>query len=231
MENKLIDWSQVGQIFSKLLQNLPTTLYISLASLILGLLLGLLLTLMLASQRKVVAFIGKRLVDLLRSTPLLLLLFLIFFGTKLLLISSNISPNLFSSSVLAILAIGLGMSAYFAEMMYSSYQAVDKGQLEAIQSLAIPRYIGFIRIILPQATIIAIPNLGNLMINIVKLTSLVSLIGIVDIFGRAQKISNNNYGINQLEAFIAVILIYWIINVAIDLSMRLLQKRYQYLIK
>lgn len=231
MKNTFIDWDQITQIFPKLLVNLPTTLYISISATIIGLFIGFLLTLMLESRIKTVQFIGKRIIDILRSTPFLLLIFLIFFSAKTLLSALNLSTKLLSDSSLAILAIGFGMSAYFSEMMHSSYKAIDKGQLEAIYSLAMPSYIGFFRIILPQAMIVAIPNLGNLMINIVKTTSLVSLIGIVDIFGKAQKISNNNYGIYQLEAYISVILIYWIINVIIDVSMRLLEKKYRYLIK
>lgn len=231
MNQTLIDWELVGQIVLKLLHNLPTTLYIALFSLFLGLFLGLLLTLMLAHKTKIIRFMGKRLVDILRSTPMLLMIYLIFYGSKVVFKSSGISVTLLSNETLAIIALGLGMSAYFAEMMHSSYQAVDKGQLEAINSLTIPKYVGFIRIILPQVIVIAIPNLGNLMINIIKLTSLVSLIGIVDIFGRAQKISNNNYGLNQLEAFVSVILIYWLINVLINIAMKSLEKRYQYLIK
>jgi cystine transport system permease protein/L-cystine transport system permease protein len=86
----------------------------------------------------------------------------------------------------AILSISVGISPYFAEMMRSAWNAVDIGQKEAIRveySLA----HGIARVIFPQGLIIAIPNFGNLLINLVKMTSLVNIIGIVDIFGRAQK--------------------------------------------
>ncbi|QTF07857.1 amino acid ABC transporter permease [Brenneria izadpanahii] len=230
MESKFIDTSQIIEIFPKLLENLSVTLYISITSLVFGLLLGLLLTMMQGSKRLLLKATASIYIDVMRSTPLLLLIFLVFFGSKVLLSQLGISQRLFSDSFFAILAITLGMSAYFSEMMRSAYNSVDKGQLEAINSLAIPVFGGFIRIILPQATIIAIPNLGNLMINIVKLTSLVSLIGIVDVFGRAKKISNSNYGVNQLEAFICVIIIYWLINVLIDVAMKFLEKKYRYLL-
>ncbi|MDX5629101.1 MULTISPECIES: ABC transporter permease subunit [unclassified Brenneria] len=230
MESRFIDISEIIEIFPKLLENLSVTLYISITSLVFGLLLGLLLTVMQGSQRIVIKSAALIYIDVMRSTPLLLLIFLVFFGSKVFLSQLGVSQRLFSDSFLAILAITLGMSAYFSEMMRSAYNAVDKGQLEAINSLAIPVFGGFFRIILPQATIIAIPNLGNLMINIVKLTSLVSLIGIVDVFGRAKKISNSNYGVNQLEAFISVIIIYWIINVLIDVAMKFIEKKYRYLL-
>ncbi|MCG8708278.1 ABC transporter permease subunit [Brenneria sp. 4F2] len=230
MASRFIDVSEIIEIFPKLLENLSVTLYISIASLVLGLLLGLLLTVMQESQRGVIRRSALIYIDVMRSTPLLLLIFLVFFGSKVFLSQLGVSQRLFSDSFLAIVAITLGMSAYFSEMMRSAYRAVDKGQLEAINSLAIPVFGGFLRIILPQATVIAIPNLGNLMINIVKLTSLVSLIGIVDVFGRAKKISNSNYGVNQLEAFISVIIIYWIINVLIDVAMKFLEKKYRYLL-
>ncbi|MCG8157551.1 ABC transporter permease subunit [Brenneria goodwinii] len=230
MDSKFIDISQIIEIFPKLLENLSVTLYISITSLVFGLLLGLVLTVMQGSKRLLIKGTALIYIDVMRSTPLLLLIFLVFFGSKVLLTQLGISQRLFSDGFFAILAITLGMSAYFSEMMRSAYNSVDKGQLEAINSLAIPVVGGFIRIILPQATIIAIPNLGNLMINIVKLTSLVSLIGIVDVFGRAKKISNSNYGVNQLEAFISVIIIYWIINVLIDVAMKFLEKKYRYLL-
>lgn len=218
-------------IVPKLLENLPVTLGITLASLLLGLALGLVAAVLQFSRSSLLSWLAKAYTDVLRGAPLALLILLFFFGGKLILSAFELPALLISDMTFAILSISVGISPYFAEMLRSAWNAVDAGQKEALRSLNIPWYIGIAHVIFPQGLIIAIPNFGNLLINLVKMTSLVNIIGIVDIFGRAQKISQNSYGAKQVAAFISVILIYWLLNVIIFYLTTRIEKKYQYLLE
>ncbi|MCL5500878.1 ABC transporter permease subunit [Escherichia coli] len=227
----LLSLNDLFFIVPKLLENLPVTLGITLASLVLGLALGLVATALQFSHSSLLRLLAKVYTDVLRGAPLALLILLFFFGGKLILSALELPALLISDTTFAILSISVGISPYFAEMMRSAWNAVDVGQKEAIRSLNIPWHIGIARIIFPQGLIIAIPNFGNLLINLVKMTSLVNIIGIVDIFGRAQKISQNSYGAKQVAAFISVILIYWLLNMIIFYLTSRIEKKYQYLLE
>jgi L-cystine transport system permease protein len=229
MNTSLMNLADVATILPKLLENLNVTLRISILSLIVGLLIGLGLTLLQERKRSIVIRITHYYVDMMRGAPLALLILLFFYGGKLILTATHSTIQI-ADEVFAILAISLSISCYFSEMMRSAYSAVDAGQKEAIQSVNIPAGIGFIRIIFPQCLILAIPNFGNLMINIVKMTSLVNIIGITDIFGRAEKISQNSYGLKQIPAFVCVIIVYWVLNLAILLITKTIEKKYKFLL-
>lgn len=218
-------------IVPKLLENLPVTLGITLASLLLGLAFGLVAVMFQFSRSLLLRWLAKAYTDVLRGAPLALLILLFFFGGKLILSALELPALLISDTTFAILSISVGISPYFAEMMRSAWNAVDVGQKEAICSLNIPWHIGIAHVIFPQGLIIAIPNFGNLLINLVKMTSLVNIIGIVDIFGRAQKISQNSYGAKQVAAFISVILVYWLLNMIIFYLTSSIEKKYQYLLE
>lgn len=217
-------------ILSTILGSLPTTLYLAVSSLIWSLILGAILTLLQESRYRILAFITKCYVDLIRGAPLLLLILLIFYGGKLVLNNLHVNTSFMSDQSYAIVAISVSMSAYFSELMRSSYRAVSPTQREAIKSINMPPFIGMVRILFPQMLIIALPNLSNLLINLIKLTSLVSVIGIADIFNKAQKISQNSYGLNQIPAFIGVIVIYWALNALIFVVLKKLENKYKYLL-
>ncbi|MBK0000394.1 ABC transporter permease subunit [Erwinia sp. S38] len=227
----LMTFADLTLIVPKLLENLTVTLGITLASLLLGLGLALILTVSGYSRSTALRIMVKTVTDVLRGAPLALLILLFFFGGKLILSSLALPAALISDTTFAILALSVGISPYFAEMMRSAWEAVDIGQKEALKSLNIPYSIGIARVIFPQGLIIAIPNFGNLLINLVKMTSLVNIIGIVDIFGRAQKISQNSYGAKQVAAFVSVILVYWLLNLIIFYLTSRIEKKYHYLLE
>lgn len=226
--NPLFNWQDIAGILPKLLENLPVTLGITLASLLLGLTIALLIVLLQFSRFKPLSAVADGYTDILRGAPLALLILLFFFGGKLILTALALW---ISDTTFAVLSISVSISPYFAEMMRSAWRAVDTGQKEAIISLNIPWHKGMLRIIFPQGLIIAIPVFGNLLINLVKMTSLVNIIGIVDIFGRAQKISQNSYGAKQVAAFISVIIVYWVLNSIILYFTTRIEKKYQFLLE
>lgn len=229
--NALFSWQDIIQIIPKLLENLPITLGMTFASLLLGLMLALIIVVLQFSRFTPLRIVAKGYTDILRGAPLALLILLFFFGGKLILTALALPPLLVGDTTFAILSISVSISPYFAEMIRSAWNAIDIGQKEAIRSLNIPWHIGIRRIIFPLGLIIAIPNFGNLLINLVKMTSLVNIIGIVDVFGRAQKISQNSYGAKQVAAFISVIIVYWLLNSIILYFTTRIEKKYQFLLE
>ncbi len=230
MNSSLVSLDDIIFIVPKLVESLNVTLTIAFYSLVFGLLVGAFLTSMQNNRFYLVRRFAHYYIDIMRGAPLALLILLVFYGGKLIL-SRFASSLVIADQTFAILAISLSISGYFAEMMRSAYQAVDVGQKEAVQSTNIPPLIGFCRIIFPQCFILAVPNFCNLLINLVKMTSLVNIIGIVDVFGRAEKISQNSYGARQIPAFVSVIVVYWVLNLMIRFFTKYIEHRYQYLLK
>jgi L-cystine transport system permease protein len=101
--------------------------------------------------------------------------------------------------------------ASISEVFKSSYQALPKGQLEAGLSIGLTEYQTFIRILLPQAFRIALPNIVTAIINLLKDIALAYTIGLVDLMGEGNLIISRNMGNYSLETYTAVAIVYWIL--------------------
>lgn len=158
--NPLFSWQDIAGIVPRLLENLPVTLGITLASLLLGLTIALLIVLLQFSRFKPLSAAAKGYTDILRGAPLALLILLFFFGGKLILTALALPPLWISDTTFAVLSISVSISPYFAEMMRSAWRAVDSGQKEAIISLNIPWHKGIRRIIFPRDLLLLFPSLA-----------------------------------------------------------------------
>lgn len=214
--NKIFDPSYIFSSIPSIIKALPLTLIIMIASLIFGLLLGLILTVMKLQKNIVLKSIANGYTAFIRGTPALLQLFLVFYGLPQALSFVGIDINDWSKSIFAIITFALNSGAFISEVMRSAYLSVDAGQSEAALSIGMNNIQCLRRIIIPQAFKICLPNLGNIIISLLKETSYVFTIGVVDILGKAKLIGSDGYGVRQLEAFLAVALIYWIISIVIE---------------
>ena len=124
----------------------------------------------------------------------------------------------------ALVAFSMSLSAFFAEMMRAAFEAVDAGQIEAAQSLGLHQFTYYRRIVIPQALINSLPNFGNLLVTAIKQSSILFTIGIMDVYERAITISAEDFGLWQLEVFLALLVIYWVIAVVVDKSIALLYR-------
>jgi len=131
-----------------------------------------------------------------------------------------------NKTVYIIASLSLSASANMAEMMRTSYLAVEKGQREAAYSVGMKGSAAFFRIIFPQAFGIAIPTLGNNIILLFKETSLSFSIGVIDILGKARAISAASYGSNRLEVYLAAGLIFWVLCVFMEQLAKWTEKLY-----
>ncbi len=155
------------------LEGATTTVLLSFFSVIVGVGCGTLMALARLSQNQFLSKAAKVYIDIIRGTPLLVQLYLVYFG-----LATVLDLNDFVSGVIA---VSVNTTAYIAEIIRSGIQSVDKGQMEAARSMGMPKRMAMRQIILPQAMKNILPAIGNEFATLIKETSIVSLIGIHDL--------------------------------------------------
>ncbi len=173
--------------FTKILiPGIKVTIPLTLLSFAVSLVLGLVLALVQVANIRVLKQIAFIYIWIFRGTPLLVQLFIIFFGLPGLGIMIDAFPA-------AVLAFGLNLAAYNAEVFRSAIDAIPKGQLEAAYMVGLNYPQALWRIIMPQAFKIAFPSLFNNLISLLKDTSLASSITVIELFTSAQQIAARTY--------------------------------------
>ena len=215
----VFDFSYAKEIFPKVLVGLKVTLIIAIVSMIIGLIVGLILSVVRVYKIPVLKQIVEVYISFFRGTPLLVQLFLLYFGLP------QVIPELkdMSAYIATIVGLGLNSSAYIAEVLRSSIDAIDKGQMEACYSLGMTKGQGLRRIVLPQAFRISIPSLGNIFIDNIKSSSLAFTLGVVEILAQAQMIAAASY--RFFEPYVIAALIYWIVILFFSFLQRILEKK------
>lgn len=215
-----------ARIISVLLRGLPNTLYLLIFSFILAVILGLFLTWLHLRKNHFASGIANLYLNLVRGTPPLLMLLLSYYGLPVLLKVVGINIDHWSRLTFGVLGLTIGWSAYLSEAFRSAYLSVDPGQLEAARSIGMTDRAAFWQIIIPQAGIIALPNIENLVVGLVKATSLVYVLGLYDMYNQAFNLSNQTNGLNQLQIFVVLALTYWVIVLVIEAIFRTIRHHY-----
>lgn len=195
------------------LKGAPTTIGVTLLAVIIGTILGLLLALMRLSKAKTVQIIAKVYIDIVRGTPLVVQAFIFAYGLPQLLQTHNIDFRWPYLVIPAILCCGLNSAAYMAEVIRSGLQAVDKGQMEAARSLGMPHKMAMRLVIIPQATKIILPAIGNEFVTLIKETSVLSFVGVVEIMRRGNLWNASTF--ETFPAYIGVALVYLILTLSL----------------
>lgn len=212
--------------FIALLPYLKVTFQVMLGSLILSLLLGFVTAKGSLGKNRFWKAISRGYVNLMRCVPPIVLMFVIYYGAPVLVKDLvGIDINSWDSIYFAIFALSLLHGAGTAELMRASFQAVDQGQREAAVSVGLSEWQAFYRILLPQATVIAIPILGNTIISMLKDGALAYSIGVVDVTGQASYLISMNLGGYVMETYLALALIYWILALITKKLFQILEKR------
>lgn len=214
--------------FMALLPYLRTTFWVAFLSLILSLALGAAAAAGQLSEHVVWRAIGKGYVTLMRCVPPIVLLFVVYYGSPMLVKQlTGLNINSWDALYYAVFSLGLLHGAGMAELMRSAYQSIDKGQHEAAVSVGMSSFQAFHRIILPQAVAVAIPVLGNAVVSMLKDGALAYSIGVVDITGRASYLISMNLGGYVLETYLALALIYWVLSIVTQKCFGALGRRLQ----
>ena len=188
-----------------LVRYLGTTLEMALWGGVFAVILALGLALMRLYRVPILNPLSQLYISFFRGTPLLVQLFLLYYGLPQLL-PVFIGLDAFSA---AVLGLTLHFAAYMAESIRAAINGVDRSQHEASLSIGMTEWQAMRRIILPQATRVALPSLMNYFIDMIKSTSLAFTLGVAEIMAKAQMEAASSF--KFFEAFLAVALIYWAI--------------------
>lgn len=206
-----------------LLGYLPITLYILFISLLAGFAIGLIVALPRIYKLPVLNIMSRVYISFFRGTPILVQLFVVFYGIPALTQLAGIDTSKMNPLYAAIATYALSSGASIAEIIRGGVNSVDKGQVEAAYSVGLNGRQTFLRIVLPQALYQAMPNFGNLIIGFLKDTSLAFSIGVMDMSGRGQAlISSSNH---PLEVYVALSVIYYLTALALETAFRYIEKK------
>jgi cystine transport system permease protein len=212
-----MDWNLFGTSLWPIVRGaLIGTIPLALASFALGLALALVVALMRLSPIRILSGIARAYVSVIRGTPLLVQLFVIFFGLPSIGVTINPWPS-------AIIAFSLNVGGYAAEVIRAAIQSVPKGQWEAAHMIGMSHARALRRIILPQAARVAVPPLSNTFISLVKDTSLASLILVAELFRRSQEIAA--FSQEFLGLYVEAALVYWVVCLALSAGQSLVEQR------
>jgi cystine transport system permease protein len=192
------------------------TIPLALSSFAIGLVLALVLALMRLSRRKWLSSIARGYISVVRGTPLLVQLFVIFYGLPPLGVVIDPWPS-------AIIAFSINVGGYAAEVIRAAILSVPKGQWEAAYMIGMSHQRALTRIILPQAARVSVPPLSNTFISLVKDTSLASLILVTELFRVAQEIAA--FSREFMALYLEAALLYWIICLVLSSGQSVLEKR------
>ncbi|RFU62422.1 amino acid ABC transporter permease [Peribacillus glennii] len=180
------------------------TLELTAVSILVGIVIGLFFALLKISNIKILGLIADIYIYLVRGTPLIVQIFILYFGIS----GIFLLPDFWAAA----LALAFHNGAYIAEIFRGTIQSIDKGQMEAARSLGMTKSLALRRIILPQAFRRALPPLGNQFIIGLKDSSLAAFISMNELFNVATTLGSNNF---DEMTYLLIVAVYYLILVAI----------------
>lgn len=165
-----------------------------------------------------------------RATPTLVILYIVFYAIPIIFMPSDGLIDVQSSIwtrippfVYAVIGLALHSGAYTAEIFYAAYKSIPKGQTEAGLAIGMSEWTIYRRFIIPQAIVFAIPSMANETINLLKGTSIASIITVTELFGAANvEATNHNL---YLEIFIVLTIIYWSLSIILEEVFNILEDK------
>lgn len=206
--------SKYGSFF---LKGIKITILISLIGVALGSILGAFVALMKLSKIKIISWIASIYIEILRGTPMLVQLFIVFFG-----ITAALGLDI-SALVCGTIALVINSSAYIAEIIRAGINAVDKGQMEAARSLGLNYRQTMKSVIMPQAIKNILPALGNEFVTLIKESSIVSTIGVGEIMFNAQVVQGISF--DPFTPLLVAAALYFVLTFVLTRIMNMIEGR------
>jgi L-cystine transport system permease protein len=225
----MIDFDFFAENIPFILSALPTTLKIIALSVLFASLLGAVLTYVRIRKTFVLYPVAEIIISFSRSVPVLVILYFLYYVFPYLGGESQSSgipgvrtmTRTFSPDSIAIIGLTISFCAYFSEVFRAAYYSVEQGQKEAVLSVNLPPFTAFRRIILPQAFINALPNYTNVVIDVIKDSSLVFGITVIDLMAKANMAAAR--GFHFIEAYLVVLVIYIVFCLVLSKALRLVE--------
>jgi octopine/nopaline transport system permease protein len=220
-----MDFDFLGNTMLQLVSGVPLLLQLAFFSIAAGAVLAVLLALMRLSGNPALDHIARSYVFVFRGTPLLVQIFLIYYGLGQFpeVRQSFLWPFLRQPYWCALLALTLNTAAYSSEIIRGGILSVPFGQIEAARACGMSRWLIFRRIVVPQGLRVALPAYGNEIILMTRSTALASVITLMEVTGIASKIISETF--RAVEVFICAGAIYLVLNFAISRLVALLERR------
>lgn len=212
-----LDFSFMQKYYGFFVDGTVITLLLSFFGVAFGVLLGVVLALMKLSKNKLLKSLSTAYIEIIRGTPLLVQLYIVYYGLPRLV---NMD---FDDITLGIVAISLNSAAYVAEIIRAGILSIDKGQMEAARSLGMSHRTAMTTIIIPQAFKNILPALGNEFIVLVKESAIVSVIGIHDLMYNTDTVRGNTY--KPFAPLVVAAGIYFVITFTLSKLLGILERR------
>lgn len=218
--SNILEFSYMLETFFKMLEFVPVTMFLTIVSMLLACIIGLVNAVIQIRQIPILKQITHVYLLLGRAIPTMVMLYLVYFGLPVLLMAFTDKTGIDTGyqhvppMVFAILGLTLHTGAYLAEVFRAALLSIDKGQMEAALSIGMTWFQGFYRIVLRQAVVFALPLLANQFLGLIKSTSIVFTITVIELLGGAKIACAEDY--RYLETYLVVAVIYWIISIVFE---------------
>ena len=194
------------------------TVFIAVIAFTLATVLGLAVALLRMSKSRIITPIMAAYINVFRAIPLLVFVLFVYYGIA---IQFDINTTAIQAGILA---LTLQYSAWLGEIFRGGIQAVTDGQRQAAMSVGMSRPQTFFRVVLPQATRIVIPPMGNMFIGMIKDSSLVYIIGVPELLRVSNVLANRTF--RYFEVYLATVIMYLILTTAVYFGVKYLERRY-----
>ncbi len=211
------DYKVVWEYRTFILNGIYVTLHLAGYSLGLAMLIGLFVGLGMSTKKRIISGPLRIYIEIFRNTPPLIQIIWIYYCIPIFLGWEIVA---FTSGVIA---LGLGFGAYMGEIFRAGIQSVDEGQIEAARSLGLSHFQAMRKIILPQAVITMIPPFGNTVVSLVKVTSLLSIFGVMELTYRARTVATTTF--KPMEMFTTIGIIYFLVCTLLSRTNKIIEKR------
>ena len=216
----IIDSTYIYGTFFAVIPYVKVTLMITFLSVGLGTILGLLSCVLQQNKIPVLSQLSYLYVLLCRSIPNMVLLYLVYYGLPILFLALEDQTGVHvpfekvPATFVAVVGLTLHTGAYLSEIFRAALQSVPKGQMEAAQAIGMTWFQAFRRIVLPQATVFALPLFTNQFLNTMKSTSIEFVITVIELFGAAKLYTEENS--QYFEAYIVVAGLFWVMGIVFE---------------
>ncbi|MGG3574296.1 amino acid ABC transporter permease [Bacillus gobiensis] len=219
---KAFDFTLIWEFFYTLIPYLGVTLQILAVSIVCGMVIGIAAAVPRLFRIPILSQLVIIYVSFIRGTPILIQLFLVFYGVPALLSIINLDLSRMEPIYFVMITYATSNGAVFSEIFRGAVQSVDYGQSEAAYSVGMNDVQTFFRIVIPQAIGIALPNIANSVVGSLKDTSLAFTIGVMDLVGRGETLIASSA--HALEVYISLSVIYYIVVLIFEKLFRLFEK-------
>lgn len=227
--SNILEFSFMSDTFFEMLKFIPITLFLTLTSMLFASIIGLISAMILLRKIPVLKQIAHTYLLIGRAIPTMVMLYLVYFGLPVLLMAFTEKTGINTGyqhvppMVFAIIGLTFHTGAYLSEIFRAAILSVDKGQMEAALSIGMSWFQGFYRIVLKQAVVFGMPLIANEFLSLIKNTSIVFTITVIELLGAAKIASAENY--RYLETYLVVAIIYWMISIVFERIFLIAERR------